>query len=83
MSPTKTGVSHALGTLLATIASGLLLAYYKRHLDELVGILEEVSVWLITTFELPMTTDIMTMILVASLLSAVWGVGYHSVRYGG
>lgn len=77
MSHHKTGGSHALATLVTTLASGLLLTYYKRRLDLLVSTLKRMSVWLINTFGLPLTPEIVTMILVASLLSAIWGVGFH------
>lgn len=72
--------SHALATLLTTLASGLLLAYYKQQLDLIVDVLSRVSVWIILTFDLPLTTEVMTMVLVASLLSSLWGIGFHYVH---
>lgn len=75
--PHRTGGSHALATLTTMLASGLLLAYYRRQLDLLIGALTEVSVWLVSSFELPMSTDLVTTVLVASLLSALWGIGFH------
>jgi hypothetical protein len=69
--------SHALATLLSTLASGLLIAYYKQQLNTIIDVVDPVGRWLILTFELPMTTEVMTMVLVASLLSSLWGIGFH------
>jgi hypothetical protein len=65
--------SHAL----ATITSGLLVAYYKDYLYVFVKGLRRVSWWLVTTYELPFTGATMTSVLLASALSACWGIVFH------
>ena len=72
------GVSHALATLLTTIISGTLVAYYQEErLQALTSALHRVSSWAVTTFDISLTTDTLTIILVASVLSLAWGVAFH------
>jgi hypothetical protein len=39
--------------------------------------LRQGSEWLIVTYQLPFTVEVLTTIVVASVLSAVWGAAYH------
>lgn len=69
--------SHAFATLMTTLTSGLLVAYYKERLYVLVKGLRKASLWLITTYDIPFTVDTMTSVLVATVLSAGWGIAFH------
>jgi len=69
--------SHAIATLVTTVAAGLLVAYYKERLYMLVKGFREVSLWLLAIYDLPFTVDTMTSVLVATTLSACWGIAFH------
>jgi hypothetical protein len=78
-SPTihRTAGSHAFATLLTTVISGFIVAYYEEQLIVPLQGLRQWSLWLVTTFELPLTVDLVTNILVATILSACWGITFH------
>jgi hypothetical protein len=71
------GASHALATLVTSIASGLLVWLFGRRLGVLADLVEGVGALVVSMFGLPFGAQTGSVVVLATLLSAVWGVGFH------
>ena len=79
--PAKTGASHTFGYFISVIVGSLLVEHIltyippSRYVSRRVG--ELVSTY--TTF--PVSEEVAGMLLIAGLLTGLWGVGFHLYRY--
>lgn len=79
--PARTGASHAVGYLISVLVAGLLVEHIlafvppSRYVSRLVGDL------LSSYASIPIPAEVAGMLLITTLLTGVWGVGFHLYRY--
>jgi VIT1/CCC1 family predicted Fe2+/Mn2+ transporter len=80
--PAKTGASHAVASFTTIILGAFISNYLSAHSSVLWGLTQSVggTVTSVVGLDLP---EVMTGVLVvATMLSFVWGVAYHFSRHG-
>jgi MFS-type transporter involved in bile tolerance (Atg22 family) len=73
---TKHGLSHAAGTLVCVVTSGLLVKQLDKHNPAITAFIDRASLALIHTFSLAWSRHTVTRFLLATLLAFAWGVAF-------
>ncbi|HLP71798.1 MAG TPA: hypothetical protein VK155_02775 [Bacteroidales bacterium] len=66
--------SHGFSVLVCTIISALLIELLKPKLPHLMAGLAKISTKIISMINLPMSTENMNIVLLASILALIWGI---------
>lgn len=82
----RTGASHSLGALVGLLAGGLLVEYLKPRFPAVCEPVEGLAVRgceaLQAATGLSVPSGLIAPLLVAMTIAFVWGVGYHTMRFG-
>lgn len=78
--PKKHGISHALATFVCTITAPLLAHCLKDYLPRVHGVLTDVAEILKNALNLYYSVDVITPILLATLLAFIWGIGFYYIH---
>jgi hypothetical protein len=79
--PAKTGLSHSLGYLVSVVVGGLLVQHVLAYVPSSRRVSRAAGALLATVTDVPVSEEVAGMLLVATLLTGVWGVGYHLYRH--
>jgi hypothetical protein len=74
---TRHGTSHALATLVCTVAGGLLSGVLADHLPLVRAELDQVATVIVGVFRLPWSPGVVGQFILAAVLAFVWGVGFE------
>jgi len=76
------GISHALGYLCCSIASGVIVDLLKKHYPKFNGFVTSMAIHLSGIIEYRVSPRVLSVTFVACLIAFVWGVGFK-LKFGG
>ena len=82
----KSGVSHTLAAIIATIVGAIFIEYLKIWTPGIFNLLNKLGIaashWLYKYVGVTIPQQVFVPLFVTSLLAFVWGVLYHMARFG-
>ena len=72
----KHGASHAISLLACTVSSALLADIIKDHVPYIYNAVQRLALLVVTYFEINHPPEYVTIIIYATILSGLWGVGF-------
>ncbi len=79
--PAKTGASHSFGYLISVLVGGLLVEHILTYVPSSRYISRRVGELLTAYTSVPVAEEVAGMLLIAGVLTGLWGVGFHLYRY--
>lgn len=79
--PAKTGASHSFGYLISVLVGGLLVEHILTYVPSSRFVSRRVGELLTAYTSVPVSAEVAGMLLIAGVLTGVWGVGFHLYRY--
>jgi hypothetical protein len=79
--PAKTGASHSFGYLVSVLVGGLLVEHVLTYVPSSRRASRAAGELLTTVTDVPVSEEVAGMLLVATVLTGIWGVGFHLYRH--
>jgi hypothetical protein len=80
--PAKSGLSHALASFVTIIAGAVISGYLSVHASVLWDLTRTAGKMVTWVLGINLPTAVTGMLVIATVLSFVWGVAYHYSRHG-
>lgn len=80
--PAKTGASHAIASFTTIILGAFISNYLSTHSSVLWGLTHSAGETVTSLFGLDIPEVMTGILVIASLLSFLWGLAYHFSRHG-
>lgn len=80
--PAKTGASHAVASFTTIILGALISNYLSTHSELLWGLTHTAGETVTTLVGLHLPETLTGILVIASILSFLWGIAYHFSRHG-
>lgn len=79
--PAKTGASHTFGYFISLLVGGLLVEHILTYVPSSRYISRRAGELLSTYTDVPVSEEVAGMLLIAGVLTGIWGIGFHLYRY--
>lgn len=79
--PAKTGASHTFGYFISVIVGSILVEHILTYVPPSRYVSRRVGELISTYTAVPVSEEVAGMLLIAGLLTGIWGVGFHLYRY--
>lgn len=79
--PAKTGASHSFGYLTSVIVSSLLVEHVLTYVPSFRALSRLAGDVVVSYTSVPLSEEASGMLLIATILIFIWGVGFHLYRH--
>lgn len=79
--PAKTGASHTFGYLVSVLVGGFLVEHILAFVPSSRYVSRRTGELLSTYTAVPVSEEVAGMLLIAGVLTGVWGIAFHLYRY--
>ncbi len=78
--PKRHASSHALATLATVLSATLLATWLRFQYESIMSVFDGISQWILEIVPLSMSREMLTNIVFATVLSAIWGLGFYFLK---
>ncbi len=72
----KHASSHGLALLVCTVVAGVLIGMGRDHYPMIAQKLEDISLYIVTFFNLDFSPEIISILIIAVILAVIWGIAF-------